>query len=98
MIFSDIEESVYSGDWDNHLLFPDIDESVYRGDWANLPELVLEQVYRSLNMGERYQASQVCRNWYYAFHLPAAWHTFEFDDHTLTRRKYNYYSGWTVSL
>ncbi|KAL1465411.1 hypothetical protein WDU94_004988 [Cyamophila willieti] len=26
------------------------------------------------------------------------WHTFVFDDHTLTRRKYNYYSGWTHML
>ncbi|KAI5713435.1 hypothetical protein M8J75_016422 [Diaphorina citri] len=75
-----------------------IDENVYRGDWADLPELILEKIYSTLNMSQRYAASQVCRNWYYAFHLPASWHTFVFDDHTLTRRKYNYYSGWTHML
>lgn len=62
--------------------------------WSYLPDLILEQVFAHLNIRERYAASQVCRNWYYAFYLPNTWSTFVLTDTTLTRRKYNYYSGW----
>lgn len=62
--------------------------------WSYLPDLILEQVFAHLNISERYSASQVCRNWYYAFYLPNTWSTFVLSDTTLTRRKYNYYSGW----
>lgn len=41
---------------------------------------------------------QVCRNWYEAFYLPQVWSTFVIDDQTLTRAKFNYYSGWQYVL
>lgn len=41
---------------------------------------------------------QVCRNWYSCFYLPRVWSTFLVDDHTLTRQRYNYYSGWQHTL
>ncbi|XP_036334720.1 uncharacterized protein LOC118745302 [Rhagoletis pomonella] len=41
---------------------------------------------------------QVCKQWYNAFYLPMVWHNFVVDDRTLTRAKYNYYSGWQYCL
>lgn len=38
--------------------------------------------------------SQVCCNWYRAFYLPGVWSNMIVDDKTLTRKKFNYYSGW----
>jgi hypothetical protein len=48
------------------ILFPfsDIDDNVYHGDWADLPELILVKIYSTLNMSQRYAASQVSRNLY----------------------------------
>lgn len=64
--------------------------------WSYLPDLLLERIYTYLTIQERYHASLVCRSWYEAFHLPNVWRTFVFDDKTLTRRLFNYYSGWQV--
>lgn len=41
---------------------------------------------------------KVCRNWYEAFYLPQVWSSFFVDDQTLTRAKFNYYSGWQYVL
>lgn len=41
---------------------------------------------------------KVCRNWYDAFYLPQVWSSFFVDDQTLTRAKFNYYSGWQYVL
>lgn len=70
----------------------------YKGDWNNLPDLLLENIFSFLNTKEKYNASSTCQSWYSSFHLPYSWHTFVFDDTTLTRRKFNYYSGWQVRL
>lgn len=70
----------------------------YKGDWNNLPDLLLENIFSYLNAGEKYNASTTCQSWHSVFYLPYSWHTFIFDDTTLTRRKFNYYSGWQVSL
>lgn len=40
----------------------------------------------------------MCRQWYSAFYLPTVWDNFVVDDRTLTRPKYNYYSGWQYCL
>ena len=64
--------------------------------WSCLPDLLLEKIYANLSMRQRYYASMVCRTWYNAFYLPNVWRHFEFDDKTLTRRMYNYHSGWQV--
>lgn len=41
---------------------------------------------------------KVCKNWYDAFYLPQVWSSFFVDDQTLTRSKFNYYSGWQFVL
>lgn len=69
----------------------------YKGDWNHLPDLLLENIFSFLNVREKYYASTTCRSWHSVFRLPYSWHTFVFDDTTLTRRKFNYYSGWQVS-
>ncbi|ALC41369.1 CG11044 [Drosophila busckii] len=66
--------------------------------WSWLPNVVLEQIFTYLTPKERYYASLVCRQWYSAFYLPTVWHSFLVDDRTLTRAKYNYYSGWQYCL
>ena len=33
-------------------------------NWANLPSLVLENIYSKLDLVDRYQTSLVCQNWY----------------------------------
>lgn len=40
----------------------------------------------------------MCKQWYNAFYLPLVWRNFLVDDRTLTRAKYNYYSGWQYCL
>ncbi|EDW74852.2 uncharacterized protein Dwil_GK15904 [Drosophila willistoni] len=67
-------------------------------NWCYLPDLILEEVFTYLSPKERYYASLVCRQWYRAFYLPTVWNNFVVDDRTLTRPKYNYYSGWQYCL
>lgn len=69
----------------------------YKGDWNNLPDLLLENIFSYLNPSDKHSASTTCQSWHSVFYLPYSWHTFIFDDTTLTRRKFNYYSGWQVS-
>ncbi|XP_067628767.1 F-box only protein 39 [Eurosta solidaginis] len=66
--------------------------------WNQLPDIILEEIFSYLNYRERYYASLVCRHWYNAFYLPNVWLNFLVDDRTLTRAKYNYYSGWQYCL
>ncbi|KAM3837280.1 F-box/LRR-repeat protein 3 isoform 2-T2 [Vipera latastei] len=48
-------------------------------DWASLlPEVVL-RVFQHLPLLDRARASQVCRGWQLAFHLPELWRRFEFE-------------------
>jgi len=65
-------------------------------DWNLLPDLVLEKIFSLLCVWDRYEASQACWTWYRGFKLPLVWKTFVLRDKTLTRRKYNYHSGWQV--
>lgn len=41
---------------------------------------------------------QTCFSWYQSFSLPNVWSNFMIDDETLSRPKYNYYSGWQPVL
>ncbi|KAG5897483.1 hypothetical protein JTB14_031107 [Gonioctena quinquepunctata] len=66
--------------------------------WSELPDLLLEQIFSYLGIREKYYASLVCRNWYRAFHLPYVWSCFVLEDNTLTRSRFNYYSGWQYVL
>ena len=65
-------------------------------DWDKLPDVILETIFSYLSTKEKYWASLTCKNWYRAFYSPKTWSTFILDDYTLTRKKFNYYSGWQV--
>uniref|UniRef100_A0A336LJA2 CSON011768 protein n=1 Tax=Culicoides sonorensis TaxID=179676 RepID=A0A336LJA2_CULSO len=62
--------------------------------WNELPDLLLEEIFSYLTVQERYYASLVCSRWRDIFYLPGVWKNFIVKDKTLTRQKYNYYSGW----
>lgn len=66
--------------------------------WNYLPDLILEEIFSYLTIRERYYASLVCKSWYNAFKLQKVWSTFTLEDTTLTRGKFNYYSGWEYIL
>ncbi|XP_012270779.1 uncharacterized protein LOC105694559 [Orussus abietinus] len=66
--------------------------------WDQLPDILLEQIFSYLTIQERYYASLVCQSWYHAFKLQNVWSTFTLKDTTLTRGKFNYYSGWQYVL
>uniref|UniRef100_T1H6H8 F-box domain-containing protein n=1 Tax=Megaselia scalaris TaxID=36166 RepID=T1H6H8_MEGSC len=40
----------------------------------------------------------VCKHWTDVFYSPYVWNNFIVDDRTLTRTKYNYYSGWQHTI
>ncbi|XP_011881249.1 PREDICTED: uncharacterized protein LOC105569407 [Vollenhovia emeryi] len=66
--------------------------------WDQIPDILLEEIFSHLTIRERYYASLVCRSWYRAFKLRNVWSTFTLEDTTLTRGKFNYYSGWQYVL
>ncbi|KAL0121925.1 hypothetical protein PUN28_007013 [Cardiocondyla obscurior] len=66
--------------------------------WDQIPDILLEEIFSYLTIRERYYASLVCRSWYRAFKLQNVWSTFILEDTTLTRGKFNYYSGWQYVL
>ena len=72
--------------------------SVTSSQWAYLPDVLLEDIFSYLTIRERYYASLVCSNWARLFNSQQVWRTFILDDYTLTRRKFNYYMGYQVSL
>ncbi|XP_065200607.1 F-box only protein 39 [Planococcus citri] len=74
------------------------EEDFEESGWSELPDLLLENIFSQLTMQDRYYASLVCKSWHRVFHLPNVWRIFEFDDKTLTRRLFNYYSGWQYML
>ncbi|XP_022918109.1 uncharacterized protein [Onthophagus taurus] len=74
------------------------DENKVYSKWCELPDLVLEQIFGYLTIRQRYYASLVCKNWYQAFHFPKVWSRFVLEDDTLTRGRFNYYSGWQYVL
>ncbi|EDW48661.1 GM21995 [Drosophila sechellia] len=92
-------------DGDEKACYIDVDEdedqdteNMIESNWRYLPDLVLEQIFTYLTPKERYYAGLVCRQWYRAFYLPTVWNNFLVDDRTLTKPKFNYYSGWQFCL
>lgn len=75
-----------------------VDENELPSKWSDLPDLLLEEVFASLGIKDRYYASMVCKNWYRAFYLKRVWANFLVEDNTLCQRKFNYYSGWQYVL
>lgn len=49
------------------------------GHWAQLPQELLLHVFQYLPLLDRAYASQVCREWNHAFHMPELWRCFEFE-------------------
>ncbi|XP_053685778.1 uncharacterized protein LOC128735313 [Sabethes cyaneus] len=66
--------------------------------WCDLPDHIMERIFAHLSIRERYYASLTCYSWYRAFYLPNVWSNFLVEDRTLSRLKYNYYSGWQPVL
>lgn len=85
-VYIDIEEEI------------DDDDDKEYSQWNELPDLVLEEIFTYLSIREKYYASLVCKSWYRAFNLPKVWSKFVLEDNTLTRGKFNYYSGWQYVL
>ncbi|KTF73695.1 hypothetical protein cypCar_00042771, partial [Cyprinus carpio] len=48
-------------------------------DWARLPQEILLHIFQYLPLLDRAFASQVCRGWNEAFHMPELWRCFEFE-------------------
>ncbi|XP_021343751.1 uncharacterized protein LOC110443697 isoform X2 [Mizuhopecten yessoensis] len=66
--------------------------------WAQLPDILLEDIFALLTPKARHQASRVCKSWYKTFYSPRVWETFIFEDGTLTKRRYNLFKGFTREL
>ncbi|RZC42746.1 uncharacterized protein BDFB_000327 [Asbolus verrucosus] len=84
-------------------IYIDLEEEEQREDkqysrWSDLPDLLLEEIFSYLSIREKYYASLVCKSWYRAFYLPYVWSQFVLEDNTLTRGRFNYYSGWQYVL
>nr|XP_029731265.1 uncharacterized protein LOC109410568 [Aedes albopictus] len=69
-----------------------------QSQWCDLPDHIMERIFAHLSIRERYYASLTCFSWYQAFSLPNVWSNFMVEDETLSRLKYNYYSGWQPVL
>lgn len=48
-------------------------------DWSLLPQELLLHIFQYLPLLDRAYASQVCRGWNQAFHMPELWRCFEFE-------------------
>lgn len=48
-------------------------------DWSLLPQELLLHIFQHLPLLDRAYASQVCRGWNQAFHMPELWRCFEFE-------------------
>ncbi|KAJ8253383.1 hypothetical protein GJAV_G00212320 [Gymnothorax javanicus] len=47
--------------------------------WGCLPQEILLHIFQYLPLLDRAYASQVCRGWNHAFHMPELWRCFEFE-------------------
>lgn len=57
----------------------DVDLCEFGFDWALLPQEILLNIFQFLPLLDRAYASQVCRGWNQAFHMPELWRCFEFE-------------------
>lgn len=48
-------------------------------NWARMPQELLLHIFQYLPLLDRAYASQVCREWNQAFHMPELWRCFEFE-------------------
>ncbi|XP_064605091.1 uncharacterized protein LOC135470209 [Liolophura sinensis] len=75
-----------------------LDEDEEEFGWRELPDLLLEEIFRLLDPKDRHQASQVCHRWHKMFYSPRVWDTFILKERTLTRRLFNLYRGYQREL
>ncbi|GLV34387.1 uncharacterized protein CBL_00314 [Carabus blaptoides fortunei] len=92
-------------DENDEAVFIDIDDEVKEEEenkiysrWSELPNLLLEKIFSFLSIREKYYASLVCKSWNTSFYLPYVWSRFVLEDTTLTRGRFNYYTGWQYVL
>ena len=62
--------------------------------WAELPGILLEDIFCLLSWRDRHTCSQVCRNWYDQFGSPRLWKQLEVKDTTFTYHRHNLYQGY----
>ncbi|XP_031350774.1 uncharacterized protein LOC116176386 isoform X2 [Photinus pyralis] len=74
------------------------DGEICNSAWSQLPDILLGKIFSYLSIRQKYYCSLVCRGWYRAFYLPEVWAQFVLEDSTLTRGRFNYYSGWQYVL
>ncbi|XP_077436106.1 F-box/LRR-repeat protein 3 isoform X2 [Vanacampus margaritifer] len=55
------------------------DDGLLDANWDHLPQELLLHVFQYLPLLDRAFASQVCRGWNQAFHMPELWRCFEFE-------------------
>ncbi|KAI3377534.1 hypothetical protein L3Q82_008701 [Scortum barcoo] len=55
------------------------EEEKKRARWERLPQEILLHIFQYLPLLDRAYASQVCRGWNQAFHMPELWRCFEFE-------------------
>ncbi|KAG7266721.1 hypothetical protein CRUP_006267 [Coryphaenoides rupestris] len=55
------------------------EEAAFGCDWSRLPQEILLHIFQYLPLLDRAFASQVCRGWNEAFHMPELWRCFEFE-------------------
>lgn len=66
--------------------------------WAELPDLLLENIFARLPLKNLGRCSQVCSNWYRVSKSNYAWHRFQFKDYIFTRRKFTSHAGWQYAI
>ena len=62
--------------------------------WANLPPMLLEEIFLYLTIRQRYYCSMVCRAWYGVFHCPRVWRLLTVAERTFTYRRFNLFKGY----
>ncbi|XP_064625453.1 uncharacterized protein LOC135486532 [Lineus longissimus] len=61
--------------------------------WEDLPIIVLEEIFAMLSLRERFNASQVCKNWLDCFYSPRVWEKLEFQERSFTKKIFSVYQG-----
>ena len=71
------------------------DPNVMMSGWADLPVILLEEIYSLLSLNDKHNCSLVCWNWNEVFDSPCGWRNFTMKEGTFNYRRYNLfeYSG-----
>lgn len=69
-------------------------KSKRRVSWEILPDIVIEEIFLSLTIPQRYNCSQVCRRWYEAFFSPRLWRRLLLNGRSFTHRRLTPFKGY----